>query len=135
MCVDASLILAWLLGENHGPQVRALIGQWLEDGTRLFSAALFFAEVTSVLRSKVHFGHISEGDGQAALDDFLALAVSPVDAVSLQPLAWQLAKQYNQPRAYDSQYLAAALNLNCALWTVDERLAHAVREPWVRLLS
>lgn len=97
----------------------------------LVAPALFFAEVTSVLRESVYFGRLQAEDGEDAFAAFLRLGIRSVDPVGLQARAWGLAKQHNRPRAYDAQYLAVATTLGCELWTGDRRLANAVRSPWL----
>ena len=47
---------------------------------------------------------------------------------------WELAHEFNRPRAYDTAYLALAQLLGCELWTADERLYNAVQGKlaWVK---
>jgi predicted nucleic acid-binding protein len=44
--------------------------------------------------------------------------------------AYELAEQYNRPRAYDAQYLALSQRLSCEFWTADERLFNAVKDQF-----
>ncbi len=50
---------------------------------------------------------------------------------------YDLATRFNQPTAYDAQYLAAAERLECEFWTADQRLFNAVGKDlaWVRWLG
>jgi predicted nucleic acid-binding protein len=109
--------------------------QWVRNQHDVFVPPLFFAEVTSVLRNHVFLGRLSTQEGEAAFEAFLKLRVQMVSPPDLQQRAWNLAKQYNLPRAYDAQYLAVARLLGCDLWTTDQRLANAVGAPWVRLVQ
>ncbi|MBI4288240.1 MAG: type II toxin-antitoxin system VapC family toxin [Chloroflexi bacterium] len=132
VCVDASLALSLLLPEDLSDRAEAAWDSWVDAEIDIVTAPLFFAEVTSVLREKVHFGRISADEGQNAFDTFLDLAVRGTDPPELQRVAWRLAREYNRPRAYDAQYLAVASVLGCELWTADRRLVNAVSAPWVR---
>ena len=132
VCVDASLALMLLLPHELTEQTETLWRQWFEDGTELVTPALFFAEVTSVLRESVYFGRILPDEGESAFNVFLKLGIRSVDPADLQSRAWELAKKYNRPRAYDAQYLAVATSLGCELWTGDRRLVNAIREPWLK---
>ena len=132
VCVDASLALMLLLPHELTEQTETLWRQWFEDGIELVTPALFFAEVTSVLRESVYFGRILPDEGESAFNVFLNLGIRSIDATELQPRAWELAQKYNRPRAYDSQYLAVASSLGCELWTGDRRLVNAVPVPWLK---
>ena len=132
VCVDASLALMLLLPHERTPKGEALWRSWRESHTLVVTAPLFFAETTSVLREAVHFGRITPEEGEIAFDDVYKLSVEGLDLPQLQRRAWELAKEYNRPRAYDAQYLAVASILGCELWTADRRLVNAVSTPWVR---
>lgn len=134
VCVDASFIVKLLVNEEFTQTARALWRRWSADRTEIVGPPLLSAETTSVLRRLVHFRHIAELTGEAAFQSFLLAerAITEHSPHDLQQRAWVLAKTYNRPRAYDAQYLAVAESLNCALWTADERLKHAVPVPWVR---
>lgn len=132
VCVDASLTFMLLVREEQTPKAEALWQSWTERAFELITAPLFFAEVTSVLRQQVYFGRLHPERGERSFESFMGLGIHAVDLPDLQPSAWDLAKKYNRPRAYDAQYLAVASILRCDLWTGDRRLVNAVNEPWVR---
>jgi len=69
-----------------------------------------------------------------AFANFLRIGIRYSKRRAIFPLAWQLAKQFDRPGAYDAAYLALAQLRGCELWTADERLYNAVsRElPWVK---
>ncbi|MBI2863811.1 MAG: type II toxin-antitoxin system VapC family toxin [Chloroflexi bacterium] len=132
VCVDASLALMLLLQESLTPTAEALWQDWAERDTEILAPPLFFAEVTSVLRGKVYFGHITPEEGETLFSRFLRLPVGSADLDGLQADAWAMAKAYNRSKAYDAQYLALAARLGCDLWTADQRLVNAIGLPWVR---
>ena len=135
VCVDASVVLMLLLLDKLTPQAQTLWQRWVREEIEPVTAPLFFAEVTSVLREHVYNGHLQTEDGEATFSKFMALAVRSISPQDLQPQAWLLAKKYNRPRAYDTQYLAVANGLGCDLWTADRRLVNSVNAPWVRWLG
>ena len=93
---------------------------------------LLYVEVPSVLREAVYFRRISTQEGERAFETFCDLAITIRDRTDLHLLAWELAKEFQRPRLYDSMYLAVARAESCELWTGDLRLANAVNRPWVR---
>lgn len=132
VCVDASLALMLLLPHDLTPKVEGLWRYWVERDIETVTPPLFFAEVTSVLRESVYFGHILAEEGDDAFSCFMGLAVKGIEPPNLQEQAWELAKRYNRPRAYDAQYLAIASTLGCELWTGDRRLVNAVQVSWLK---
>lgn len=135
VCVDASLVVKLLLRERFSDAARALWDQWAREGMELVVPPLFFAEVSSVLRQNVFLGRVESNEGDELFEAFLDYRVVPTAPPELYPRAWELAKRYNQRRAYDAQYLAVADIVGCPLWTGDERLANVVNAPWVRYIG
>lgn len=132
VCIDASLALILLIPHQLSSKAEALWRSWLDSEILIVAPPLFFAEVTSVLRESVYFGRILPGEGEDAFNIFMRLGVRSSEPVNLQSQAWDLARQYNRPRAYDAQYLAVAKQLGCELWTADRRLVNAVPVSWLR---
>jgi predicted nucleic acid-binding protein len=122
VCIDASLVLDWLLADEQDSRVSNLINIWNKDKYELVSAPLFYAEVTSVLREKVYFRKISPERGEQAFLLSQTIRIRCGGDTKIQMKAWELAKILNLPRAYDMQYLAVAELEDCELWTSDKRL-------------
>lgn len=135
VCVDASVVLMLLLPDDLTPHAETLWRRWVRESIEPVTAPLFFAEVTSVLRERVYHGRLEPEEGDAAFASFMDLPVRSVQPNGLQPQAWSLARKYNRPKAYDTQYLAVAAELGCDLWTGDRRLVNSINAPWVRWLG
>jgi len=137
VCVDASLALKLVLGEDDSPQAIALWRQWVDESLTIVAPPLLAYEVTSVLRTKVYRGLLTPEAGDEAFHEIHAQGIHYLAPNDLHSRAWELAKQFRRPAAYDAHYLALALTLGCEFWTADERLFNVVREtlPWVRFLG
>jgi len=138
VCVDASFPLAFLLRDDEWRATSRRWSDWLLRGEEIVSAPLFRSEVTSAIRLRVYARKMAIDEGRDALRRSLRWPVrigpESIDPAALQVRAYELATQFNRPRAYDAQYLAAAEVLGCDLWTADRRLFNAVRDhlAWVR---
>jgi predicted nucleic acid-binding protein len=136
VCVDASLVLKLVLGEDDSPWAIALWRGWIDDSVTVAAPPLLAYEVTSVLRTKVYRGLLAPETGDEAFREIHAQGIHYLVPENLHTRAWELAKWLHRPAAYDAHYLALAKILGCEFWTADARLAIAVKEklPWVRHL-
>ena len=138
VCVDASFPLAFLLWDDEWQTTSRRWSDWLSRGEEIVSPALFRSEVTSAIRLRVYAGKMALEDGREALTRSLRwpVRIRPEfrDPAVLEVRAYELAAQFNRPRSYDAEYLAAAEILRCDLWTADKRLFNAVTHhlAWVR---
>jgi predicted nucleic acid-binding protein len=134
VCVDASLILWTLVPSPLSDEAEAALQGWYRDRVTLIAPALFAFEVTSSLRRLVYLKALTPGEGDEAFERFLQIDVRLSHRRAIYPIAWQLAKRFHMPRAYDTAYLALAQLRDCPFWTADERLYNAVHEEldWVR---
>ena len=55
------------------------------------------------------------------------------DDNALLQSAYEIAAQFNLPRAYDAQYLALAERLNRDFWTADETLYNSIHSRFNRI--
>ena len=133
ICVDASLLIWALLPYPMSANARTLLATWQQSQTTLIAPALMAFEVTSSLRRLVHLREITAAEGEEAFASFQRVKVRLSHRQTLFPLAWQLAKQFKRPRAYDTAYLALAQLDHCDFWTADEKLYNSVKDalPWV----
>lgn len=134
VCVDASLILRTLVPDTYTDQALALLARWQREQTTLVAPALLAFEVTATLRRYVHFKRIVPAQGESAFALWQALGIRLSHRKAIFPLAWELAKRFQRPTAYDTAYLALAHLLLCDFWTADEKLYNAVKDElaWVK---
>jgi len=136
-CVDASLVLLWLLPEELSLQADSLRERWLAEGTQLVAPPLLLAEVPSTLRQAIYRRRITPEEGKEAFTVFLDLELQILQPDGLLTRAWELGGDFNAPRLYDFFYVALAELIGCPLWTADRRLVSLVerRCPWVHWLG
>jgi predicted nucleic acid-binding protein len=127
VCVDASVAILWLIPAQRTQQAAELLEQWVQEGVELIGPPLFDAEVTSTIRLHVYLEKILPDEGEEAFSGYSALGVRTVTPNGLSRKAWELAKEYHQPRTYDMQYLAVAELEDCELWTADSKLANSLK--------
>jgi predicted nucleic acid-binding protein len=132
--VDASFAFKLLVPNPQRALFKQLVRQWAHEQTVICAPYLWLYELTSILTKVVYFGHIDEMEAQSGLELALTLGVQlipPTMDQAQEAFAWT--RRLNRVAAYDSFYLAVAQSLGCDLWTTDQRLVNAVRQPWVRL--
>jgi len=125
--VDASFALKLVLPEDYSERVRQMWESWIRSGIDTSAPYLLAYEVVSVLRNKVFRGELSPEEGEAALLAIEAQGIRLLHVEGLEQVAWDLAKEFNRPAAYDTSYLALAQILDCEFWTADAKLKNAVR--------
>lgn len=137
VCIDASLIIRTLVPGPYSDQALALVQKWQATDVTLIAPGLLAFEVTSTLRRLVYHDQISPALGDEAFAHFLQMRIQFSNRQSLVQLAWRLAKDFNQSRAYDAAYLATAKLHKCEFWTADERLYNSVsqRINWVKWIG
>ena len=135
ICVDASLVLSWLIPVQRSRSVIDFWSRISDEQTDLCGPPLLFSEVSSALRLRVYLAELTPDEGERLLDTFFALGIVESNPPGLTRRAWELAKQFNHPRAYDAQYIALAEIEGCEFWTADARLYNSLRGllPWVNL--
>ena len=137
VCADASLALKLVFNERDSSQARALWEEWKIQQTTIIAPSLWGYEVTSVIRNRTHRGQLAPEMEEAALAIVHQLPVHLVEMTGLHRRAWELARHFDRPAAYDAHYLALAEMASCPFWTADEHLFNRVcRElDWVRWLG
>lgn len=128
VCIDASLVTAILVIEEHSQPAFYLWKKWITEDYDLVAPCLLRYEVTSVIYRKALRGLISREDASLALQHFLKMNLEWIDPPSLPERATEIAYHFSRPNTYDAHYLALAEHLNCEFWTCDERLYNAVKD-------
>jgi predicted nucleic acid-binding protein len=130
VCLDASLVLTWLLPEEFSAKAFALRELWDEQATQLIAPPLLRIEVASGLRQAVHRGRLDIAEGDEAFQTFLEMKIHIREPEPLLTQAWNLGKSVSAPRLYDMFYVALAELQQCELWTADRRLVNLVKGRW-----
>jgi len=138
ICVDASLVLAFLLhDEEFTEQARELFAVWREGQEDLIAPSLLPFEVLSGLRLAVYTSRISRDEGDAQYVTFRQMPIELRRPEGLSGQAWDIGKRLNPPRLYDASYLALADLEDCDAWTADRRFVRFVagRSPRLRCVG
>ena len=122
VCVDASLVIKWLIAEDDGAPAEALADNWTEHRVKRLAPDLLAFEVTNVLWQQCRRKRVSYERALAALEAFWAFPIHMYTSESLCREGLLIARQYELPSAYDAQYLALAIMAGCDLWTADRKL-------------
>jgi len=135
LVLDAGVGYGLITYQPERATLRATISGLLEAGCRLAAPTLWLYEVTSILTKAVFQGQLTRKQAEEAVAlsrSYPVELIEPSDSLVRAAFQWTLKLKR---AAYDSFYLALAQQLQCELWTYDQRLANAVDEPWVRYLG
>ena len=118
---DASAALAFVFQDEpkHAAAVE-LVRALAAQNVTLCAPALFAYEVDSVIRLRVWKGTLSEDDAATARAIIDALAVEIEYDESDRERAFQIARDYEQPRVYDASYAAHAQSRGFEMVTTDK---------------
>jgi len=134
ICVDANVVIWSLVPSPLSDKAEELLEEASANQVTLIAPALLSFEIASVLRRLVYLRVLTPDEGEDAFSTFLRIPLLLVQRKGILSLAWQLAKEFNRPRAYDTSYLAVARIYDCVLGTADEKLYNAVENKlhWVK---
>ncbi len=137
VCVDASLVVKWLIPEELSERALGLLRDWRKDGIVLLAPALLMFEVLATLRKHLLRQTLTFSEAQQSVAYLFELPIQVKNDPRILRIAWDLANQLGQPTVYDTSYLALAQMEDCALWTADLKFARAIqaRFPNVRALG
>jgi predicted nucleic acid-binding protein len=137
VCVDANVIVWSMLAYPLSEAAEALLNSCQQNDTILIAPSLLAFEVTSTLRRLVYLKQITPKEGERAFARFMQFDIHYISHTDIYSRAWELAKELNRPRAYDTAYLAVAQLHQCDFWTADEKFYNAVqaKAPWVKWLG
>jgi len=132
--LDANILIVFALSDEalHGIANQKLT-EWTQNSESLVAPRLFRSEITAVMRKAVFQQRITHETGRKLLNQLLLYPVTVYEDIALLQEAYEIAQQFNRPRAYDAQYLALARRLSCEFWTADERLFNAVQNNFANI--
>jgi predicted nucleic acid-binding protein len=136
VCVDANIVVKWLLTEEDSPTALALAAKLRADDATVIAPPHMAIEVVNVIRVRVRRGELKPVEGEDLIDAFTELPIQIAAPNGLYRAAFELAQRYDRRTVYDTQYVALAQLAGCDFWTADMRLINALdgRIPFVRPL-
>lgn len=117
--VDASVLVGFLSSPPGADRLRVRL---LREDEELWAPHVVEAEVGHALRRGVRRGDLSPRQGDAALEELVALPLERAAHAPLLQRAWQLRDNVS---FYDALYVALAEGLGMPLLTLDARLVRA----------
>jgi predicted nucleic acid-binding protein len=136
-CVDASLAIKWVVtGESWRKKARKFLRDSIAAGIDLISPPLFKYETESVLQWLLHSGSLTLTETDQAIARLAAIDVQILTHSDMISRTRGIARQFNQPKIYDSLYAALAELRGCEFWTADKVFYDAVKAalPFVKYL-
>ncbi len=134
LVVDANILIAFgLADEPLHMQANQMLSVWRTPGERLTAPRLFRSEITAVVRKAVYQQRLTPEQGRSMLAQLLLYPVEFYEDDGLLKEAYDLAVRFNHPRAYDTQYMALAEQLDFEFWTADERLVNSTQGQFNRI--
>jgi predicted nucleic acid-binding protein len=130
--IDASVALAWALGEQYRVHAWRLIDDALAEQRPIVVPPVFHAEATNAIFQRHRRDELSAAEATQALNQILAQDVRIVTSLDLYRDALALAQRFKLSAAYDSQYLAATVMIDGQFWTADARLLRALPRSFKR---
>jgi len=121
--LDASVVLALVLREGYHQVDQFFRGRLQEDD--ILAPLLLYAECTSVIHENVARGRVTSDEIPTYLADLFDLDLELTAHEGQFRLAPDLARQFGHAKAYDMQYLAAAISENAILVTIDGGMRQA----------
>ena len=122
LVVDSSILIAYAIEDEPLHNLgRAKLVEWTQAGKKLAAPMLLRSELTSVVRRYVYLNALSSDQGRVALESLFKWSIVYHEDDQLMLEAYDIANEFNMPRAYDAQYLALTRRLSCELWTADKR--------------
>jgi predicted nucleic acid-binding protein len=133
LVVDAGIFISLYSPDKFSAGCIQLIANAQKQRLLLCAPSLIFYEFAAVLRLHTFKKQISHAQAKQALESFKRVELRIFEHDFLIMRGLELADQFNQPRAYDTQYLALAETLDCLLWTTDERFYTAVKGSYPKI--
>jgi predicted nucleic acid-binding protein len=137
ICLDASVLVQWLLPEAHSPHVASLLRTTLSSREVIVAPPLLPFEIANALRKRVVRNLLPQSEVAGLVQRFDSLPILLRTPEYLHRLALEVADRYGLPAIYDGCYLVLAQQLGCDFWTDDQRLLDTlnIRLPFVRWIG
>lgn len=134
VCVDASLVLKWLLHEEGSDTALELLDRWKKEGIQLIAPGLIDYEIGSALRKKILRNHLHSDDLLPLFDLYMRTGLLLFHLSDLVAQSVPLAGLLDQPTVYDVAYLLIAKQQKADFVTADEKFCRKAKTlyPFVK---
>jgi predicted nucleic acid-binding protein len=95
---------------------------------QVLAPTLLRSQMLSLLYQAVHRGEMTKKDAERQLNYVRGLRIRLLGDRVLQNVAWKVAEQLGWVDTFDAEYVALTQLQADALITLDDRLAHAVKD-------
>jgi predicted nucleic acid-binding protein len=128
--LDANVLVALLVADEHQPAARAHVEEWLGAGEELHAPAVLPYEIANVLARLVFEGALTGQDVTEIWHDLGAfdLQLHPFDLTHDGQDVAAITAQLRCRHATDSTYVCLARRLEATLWTLDGALARSAAD-------
>lgn len=127
ICVDASLVLKWLLPEEGSREALQLLERWRRQEEVIVAPSLLDYEVGSVLRQKVIRKQVLPEDLFPVLNFYKESGLFLYHLTDLVDQAVAAAASLDEPTIYDVAYLLTAKQQKADYVTADLRFFRKVQ--------
>lgn len=133
ICVDASVVIKWLIHEADSDIALKLLSNIEKNRTTCYAPSLLDYEVGTTLRHKVQRGLIQDKDMFTALEFYKNLPLLLLHITDLCSKSIPIALALSQPTIYDIGYLLVAEQQKTDLVTADQKFMQAAKSvfPYV----
>lgn len=123
--VDAGVIVALMVADEHQPAAQAHLEGWVEAGEGLHAPAVLPYQLADVLVRLSFDGHLEADEVVEICSDVAALGVElhPFDLEGDGPAVAAITTRLRRRHATDSTYIHLAQQLGTDMWTLDGPLA------------
>lgn len=123
--VDANVLVALLVADEHQPAAQAHLEAWLVAGEDLHAPGVLPYEIANVLSRLVFEGALNISEVTEIWQDFAAfgLYLHQFDLADDGPQIVAITDRLRRWHATDSTYVRLAQRLKTTLWTLDGALA------------
>ena len=114
-----------------GPDVALRLAQnqaEIRDEHQILAPTLVRSQILSLLYQAVRRGEMTKKDADQQLNYLRGLRIRLLGDRVLQNVAWKVADQLGWADTFDAEYVALTQLQADALITLDDRLAHAVKD-------
>lgn len=127
ICVDASLVVKWLVEEEGCEEALTLLERWNKESVLFVAPSLLDYEIGTVLRQKVLRGFLRSQDIYPAIELYEQLGIQLFHITKLVFKSLAVAETLSQPSIYDVSYLLTAQQQQAELYTADKRFYNAAK--------